>query len=135
MQLKFVVLVSVAIGMMTPSGALGHHSAVEYDRTKSVTVQATVVEFHYSAPHPQLLADAKDQNGKLVHWEIEIGPNPTGLARIGWGRQRAEAALTPGAVITLTIAPSKLNPAHGLAQKIVTAGGQQVFGVAVHQTN
>ena len=121
--------------VIAAGSAFGHHSAAEYDRTKSITMQATVVEFHYVNPHPQLFVDTKSEEGNIVHWDIEIGPNPAGLLRIGWGRQRSAAALKPGCVITLIVAPSKLSPAHGVAQRIVTAGGVQVFGAAVQQAN
>jgi hypothetical protein len=98
-------------------------------------MRAKVVEFRYVNPHPQLFVDAKDENGNLVRWCIEIGPNPTGLLRAGWGKKRSDAALAPGAVITLTIAPSKLSPVHGAAQKIVAASGEEVFGAATVQQN
>ena len=135
MQRKFGVLATVVFGLMVPPGVFAHHSAAEYDRTKSVTMQATVVEFRYADPHPELLVDAKGENGNVAHWSIEIGPNPAGLLRIGWGKKRADAALAPGAVVTVTIAPSKVSPLHGIAEKIVTAGGEQVFGVAIRQNN
>jgi hypothetical protein len=128
------ILLSAAI-LTGSKFAVAHHSAAEYDRTKSFTMQATVVEFRYANPHPQLCVDAKDENGNVARWQIEIGPNPAGLLRIGWGRQRSETALAPGSVVTVTVAPSKLNPTHGAAQKIVMASGEQVFGAAAAQQN
>jgi hypothetical protein len=53
--------------------ALAHHSAAEYDRDNTFTMKATVTEFRYSNPHPQLYLDTKDDNGNVVHWGIEIG--------------------------------------------------------------
>jgi len=129
-----LILVSAGI-LMGSMNAPAHHSAAEYDRTKSITMQATVVDFRYANPHPQLCVDAKDENGNVARWQIEIGPNPAGLLRAGWGKKRSEAALVTGSVITVTIAPSKLNPTHGIAQKIVIASGEQVFGAAATQEN
>ncbi len=135
MRLKFGVRVCVVFGAIAPLRVFAHHSAAEYDRTKSLTIQATVVEFRYADPHPELCVDAKGENGSISRWRIEIGPNPAGLLHIGWSKKRADAALAPGAVVTVTIAPSKVEALHGLAEKIVTAGGEQVFGVAIHQNN
>jgi hypothetical protein len=136
MRIYSLALISAFSGVVfVPASAVAHHSAAEYDRTKTITVQATVVEFRYVNPHPQLFVDAKDENGNLVHWDVEIGPNPAELLRIGWGKKRSNAALAPGSVITVTIAPSKLSALHGVAQKIITADGEHVFGAAVRFEN
>ena len=136
MRRKNVGLILAIAGMLVGSmSALAHHSNAEYDRTKSIKMQGTVVEFRYTNPHPQLFVDVKDENGTSVQWDIEIGPNPAGLLRVGWGKKRSEAALLPGSVIKLIVAPSKASPAHGAAKKIVSASGEEVFGAAAAQQN
>ncbi len=110
---------------------LAHHgTATSYDNTKTFTTQATVTEFRYANPHPQLYFDVKDEQGNVAHWSGEIAPNPAQLIQNGWGRKRSEAALAPGTAITITLSPSRVGmDAHvGLVQKIVNSGGEIVLG-------
>src|ERR1700693_5573395 len=87
---------------------LAHHgTATSYDNTKTFTTQATVTEFRYANPHPQLFFDVKDDQGNVVHWSGEIAPNPAQLIQNGWGRKRSEAALAPGTAITITLSPPR----------------------------
>jgi Family of unknown function (DUF6152) len=105
-----------------------HGTASSYDNSKSFTVEATITEFHYANPHPQLYFDVKDANGKVVHWSGEIGPNPAMLVQDGWGRRRSEQALMPGTVVTLTLSPSRSGSNVALVQKIVNSKGETVLG-------
>jgi len=108
---------------------LAHHgTGVSYDASKAYTVKATVTEFRYANPHPQLYFDVKDDKGNVVHWSGEIAPNPAQLVQVGWGRKRSEAALTAGTEVTLTIAPSFAGTPVGLIQKIVNAQGETILG-------
>jgi hypothetical protein len=108
----------------------GHHgTGVSYDNSKAYTVKATVTEFRYANPHPQLYFDVKDNQGNVVHWSGEIAPNPAQLVQVGWGRKRSEAALAPGTEVTLTIAPSFAGTPVGLVNKIVNAQGENVLGM------
>jgi hypothetical protein len=108
---------------------LAHHgTGVSYDSSKSYSVKATVTEFRYANPHPQIFFDVKDDKGNVVHWSGEIAPNPAQLVQIGWGRKRSEAALMPGTEVTLTIAPSFAGTPVGLIQKIVNGAGETVLG-------
>jgi len=129
-----LIIACVCMILLVPGGS-AHHSAAEYDRTKSITMPATVVEFHYANPHPLLFVDGKESNGNVVRWTIEIGPNPAELLRMGWDKKRSEAALAAGAMITVTVTPSKMNPSVGIATKIITGDGEQVFGGAIRLQN
>jgi hypothetical protein len=107
-----------------------HGTATSYENSKTFTTQATVTEFRYANPHPQLYFDVKDEQGNVAHWSGEIAPNPAQLIQVGWGRKRSEAALVPGTAITITLSPSRVGmDAHvGLVQKIVNASGELVLG-------
>ena len=110
---------------------LAHHgTATSYDNSKTFTTAATVTEFRYANPHPQLFFDVKDDQGNVAHWNGEIAPNPAQLIQNGWGRKRSEAALAPGTAITITLSPSRVGmDAHvGLVQKIVNSSGELVLG-------
>src|ERR1700747_1329802 len=104
-----------------------HGTGVSYDNSKAYTVKATVTEFRYANPHPQLFFDVKDDKGNVTHWSGEIAPNPAQLVQAGWGRKRSEAALTPGTEVTLSIAPSFAGTPVGLVNKITNSQGEKIY--------
>jgi hypothetical protein len=120
-------LVAAVLTIGTP--VLAHHgTGVSYDNSKAFTVKATVTEFRYANPHPQLFFDVKDEKGNVVHWTGEIAPNPSQLQQDGWGRKRSEAALAPGTEVSITLAPSRLGTPVALVQKIVNSKGEAILG-------
>jgi len=130
MKTKSVILFAlVAAVLMVGTPAFAHHgTGVSYDNSKTFTVKATVTEFRYANPHPQLFFDVKDEKGNVVHWTGEIAPNPTQLQQDGWGRKRSDAALAPGTEVTITLAPSRLGTPVALVQKIVNTKGEVLLG-------
>ena len=71
---------------------LAHHSfTAEYDYSKPVTLQGTVVKWELINPHGWITLDAKAPDGKVVRWAIETG-NPNALLRAGWRKD----SLKPG---------------------------------------
>jgi hypothetical protein len=126
----FVLCALSATLLMVGTPVFAHHgTGVSYDNSKAYTVKATVTEFRYANPHPQLFFDVKDDKGNVVHWSGEIAPNPAQLVQAGWGRKRSEAALTPGTEVTLTIAPSFAGTPVGLVSKITNARGENILGM------
>lgn len=131
MKLKLMVpLLGVALLMIAVPMLAHHGTGVSYDQSKAYSVKATVTEFRYTNPHPQLFFDVKDAQGNAVHWSGEIAPNPTQLQQDGWGRKRSEAALAPGTEVTITVAPSRLGTPVGLINKIVNAQGESILGLS-----
>ena len=131
MQSNLIVALRLGTALLIVTGLLfAHHGiATSYESSKTFTTQATVTEFRYANPHPQIYFDVKDEQGNIAHWRAEIAPNPPQLIQAGWGRKRSEAALAPGTVITITLSPSRVMDAHvGLVQKIVNAAGDLVLG-------
>ncbi len=131
MKTKLANMLALATALLMISTALlAHHgTGVSYDQTKAFTVKATVTEFKYANPHPQLYFDVKDDKGEVVHWSGEIAPNPAQLVQDGWGRKRSEAALAAGTEVTVTLAPSRLGTPVGLINKIVNAQGESILGL------
>ncbi len=124
MKLKISIVFALSAALL-----LAHHgTGVSYDSSKTYSVKATVTEFRYANPHPQIFFDVKDDKGNVVHWSGEIAPNPAQLVQVGWGRKRSEAALMPGTEVTLTIAPSFAGTPVGLIQKIINAQGETILG-------
>lgn len=131
MKAKFVRWSAFGAGLLLVVCApvFAHHgTATSYDNSKTFTVQATVTEFRYANPHPQLFFDVKDDKGNVTHWSGEIAPNPAQLVQDGWGKRKSEEALAPGTAITITLSPSRSGGPVGLVQKIVNSKGEPILG-------
>ena len=103
--------------------ASAHHSfAAEFDATRSLTVTGTVTKVEWTNPHARIYLDAKDESGKVVNWDFELGP-PNGLMRRGWTRN----SLKPGHVVTVTGFHSKTVANIGNARTVTLSDGRQVF--------
>lgn len=127
--LRLSLVSAVLVSMVIP--AVAHHgTGVSYDASKPITLEATVTEFHYANPHPQLFFDVTDVKGTVVHWSGEFYPNPAQLIQGGWGKKRSEAALTPGTKITITLAPSRAGTPVGAILKLLNDKGEVLLGVA-----
>jgi hypothetical protein len=108
------------IGSLAPLQA--HHSfAAEYDREKSITLTGAVTKVEWMNPHVYFYIDAKDQDGKVTNWAIELG-NPAGLVRRGWKKE----ALTLGGTVTIVGSLAK-NGSSRVNASSVTLDGKRLF--------
>jgi hypothetical protein len=71
----------------------------------------------------------KDDKGNVSRWAAE-GPDPAVLVQSDWGRKRTEAALAPGAEITITISPARNGKPIGEMSNIVLENGETVCGLS-----
>jgi len=83
-------LLKVAAGAgMLMAAALpvtAHHSfSAEFDATKQVTLEGTVVQMEWVNPHSWLTIDVPKADGTVERWHIE-GGSPSVLLRLGWNR-------------------------------------------------
>ena len=125
MQAKLAMRVGCA-ALVCAVVALAHHGTfVSYDSDHPVTLKGTVTEFRFTNPHMQLYFDVTDEKGNVTHWSSE-GPDPAVWVQAGWGRKRTQAALAPGAEITITLAPARNGKPVGTMSRIVLASGEQV---------
>ena len=73
MRKNLIPVFAVAIGLLIVSRpAFAHHGAAGYDMTKIVTLTGTVTKYDWSNPHILVYADAKDPNGTMQHWSLEL---------------------------------------------------------------
>jgi hypothetical protein len=118
--------VSIAVSMLaslSSLGALAHHSfSAEYDRDKPIKITGSVTKVEWTNPHARLYVDVKDDSGKVVNWDFELGP-PNGLMRQGWTRN----SLQPGHVVTVNGFLSKDEPHVANARSVFLPDGRQVF--------
>jgi hypothetical protein len=126
---RTVVLITLAVilgGVVTPHAH--HGSFISYDRDKQWTAVATVTEFRYVNPHAQLFFEIKDKDGKVTQWSGEMLPNPAQLIASGWSRRRANEALAPGTVVTVTALPAKAGGNAVLVTRVTNAKGEELLG-------
>ena len=63
--------------------AAAHHSMAGFDRTKTVSLEGTVVTFKWANPHSWIEIDVPGADGKVVRWNVEMTA-PAYLVRAGW---------------------------------------------------
>jgi uncharacterized membrane protein YgdD (TMEM256/DUF423 family) len=73
----------VAGFLLMTASALGHHGDAGRYEEKLTTVKGTVVQVQLANPHSMLILEVKDENGKAVRWQGELG-SPAQLKRLGW---------------------------------------------------
>ena len=127
--MKLNLICAAAIAIAVP--LIAHHgTGASYDLSMPITLKATVTEFRYANPHPQLYFDVTDEKGAVASWSGEFYPNPAQLIQGGWGKKRSEAALAPGTKITITLAPARAGTKVGAILKLVNEKGEVLLGVA-----
>jgi len=96
----------VALGIsLAGAGLRAHHSfPAFYFEDQSTTVEGSVVEFEYRAPHAWVRVTAPDAEGRMRTYGAEWS-NPARLARDGISKE----SLKPGDVVRITGSPGR-NP-------------------------
>jgi hypothetical protein len=83
MRTKLAVVIA-GLGVMLAAGPLWAHHAfsAEFDVTKPMKLQATLVKWEMVNPHSWFHVDVKGPDGTVVTWMIE-GGSPNQLIRLG----------------------------------------------------
>ena len=118
------VVLTVGTGLILATvPVLAHHSfAAEYDRNKPVTLTGPVTKVDWVNPHARFYMDVKDESGKIVSWEIELG-SPAGLIRRGWTRN----SLKIGASVTVAGYLAKDGSPLANSSTVTLSDGRRVF--------
>ena len=82
--------------------AYPHHSAVMFEKEKTITLEGVVKEFQYTNPHSWLLVDITNEDGTVTTWGFEA-EGPSTLLRAGIRK----GDLTPGTELTITGRPMR----------------------------
>ena len=118
---------TAAIAVVSVSGpAESHHSAAEFDYTKTVVVVGQVKEVQWTNPHSYLQVLAASADGTSTdQWGIEIGA-PGINVRMGWRKDSVKV----GDKLTLTIAPARDGRKFGTLRFLTFEDGRRLDGVA-----
>jgi hypothetical protein len=117
-----VLAAGIQLGLGSPAVEAHHSFAAEYDRDKTITVTGTVTKLEWTNPHARLYVEGKDETGKLLVWDFELGP-PNGLMRRGWNRN----SLKQGHTVTVSGFRSKTVAHIANARTVTLSDGRQVF--------
>ena len=82
---KRAILAVLATALWSTAAFAHHPFAAEFDMTKPLTLTGTVTKIEWQSPHVFAYVDAKDDQGKMANWKIELG-NPAELTKAGWTR-------------------------------------------------
>jgi hypothetical protein len=121
---KHLFILAAGLALATTAvPAIAHHSfAAQYDRNKPITLSGPVTKLDWINPHARIFVDAKDPNGKVVNWEIELGP-PAILMRNGWTR----GSIKIGETVTVSGSLAKDGSNLANATTVTLADGKRVF--------
>jgi hypothetical protein len=113
----------IAVALLVFGATLAaHHSAVQFDFTKTVSVTGVVMKFRAINPHMQLVLHVKDAKGER---DIEFeGHSTNNMYRSGY----RDNMIKVGDTITVTIAPLRSGVDGGYVTAAVTASGAK-FGL------
>ena len=90
--------------------AYAHHSqAAQYDTSKEVKIQGTLVQFQFRNPHTFIQVEAPDESGNMVRWSIEWG----GVGQLN-GQGVTRTTLKYGDPVIITANPSRTPNDHKL---------------------
>jgi hypothetical protein len=107
--------------------ASAHHSfQAEYDQSKPLTLVGKVTRVMTDNPHGWIYLDAKNAQGKVVNWALEL-PAPNVLRRNGFDRNIYETLLSSGEDVTVTAFAAKDGSKHAWAGGLTRADGATVI--------
>jgi hypothetical protein len=116
-------LTASALLLVAAGPALAHHSAAGIDVTKTLSADATLKQFMWSAPHAQIVVDYRDESGKDVELSVTTFA-PGMLIRQGFSPKD----FRPGDKIKLFWHPNRSGSPGGVLSKIVTSDGRTMTG-------
>ena len=97
------ILTTLGVALLPGTVADAHHSfPAYYFEEQTVTIEGTVIEFDYRAPHTWLHILAPDADGQMQRFSAEWA-NPQRLGRDGVTAER----IKPGDVVRITGSPGR----------------------------
>ena len=117
------VLAIVAAVLMAAATMSAHHSfAAEFDATRPVKFQGTVIKMEWINPHPWIHIEVKGPDGKETVWMIETAA-PNSLLRRGFNKN----SLPAGSVITVEGFQARDGSNRANGRELAFADGRKLF--------
>ena len=123
MHMKYIYSLIASFLLLSAHPALAHHSAAGIDTSKTLSADATLKSFAWSAPHAQIIVTYQDESGKDVELSVTTFA-PGMLIRQGFSPKD----FRPGDKIKLFWHPNRSGSPGGVLSKIVTADGRVMTG-------
>ena len=123
--MRMNVIIGLAIvGLVVAAAPVrAHHSfAAEYDANKPVTITGAVTKLEWMNPHARFYVDVAEADGKVTHWNFELGAIPV-LLKQGWRKD----SLKQGDLITVEGSMAKDGSKSANARSVVLSDGRRVF--------
>ena len=118
---KIPAIVIVLGGTLVGPQAPAHHSfGAEYDVQKPITLTGVLTKIEWTNPHTHIYLDVKDEQGKVVNWQLEGYP-PVALHRIGWKR---DVTMKVGDTLTVTGWRARDGGSWGHSREITLPSGE-----------
>src|SRR5437660_12784704 len=76
MKMSCFLIVAAGLILLGTPGFAHHGTGVSYDASNPVTLKATVTEFRYANPHPQLYVHVIDEDSNVALCSGEFYPTP-----------------------------------------------------------
>lgn len=104
--------------------AWGHHSTTMFDRDRTLTLEGSVKEIHWTNPHVAIYVDntGSAATAEKGTWVIEL-TSPGNLVRSGWTRN----AIKPGEQVSVIIYPLRDGTKGAALAKITVQSTGQSF--------
>ena len=126
--MKNLCLLTFGIGLLAVP-VIAHHSfQAEYDDGKPLTLVGKVTKVLADNPHGWIYLDAKNTQGKVVNWALEL-PAPNVLRRNGFDRSIYQTLVESGEDVTVTAYAAKDGSKHAWAGGLTRADGQTVISL------
>ena len=133
MRIRPAWIIAATLIVAAAAPVFAHHSfAAEFDASKPINLTGSLTKLDWINPHARLFIDVKGSDGKVVSWEVELGP-PAILLRNGWTKNSVKA----GDMLTVNGSLAKDGTNLANARTVTLADGTKVFAgsSAENQTN
>ena len=129
MSKRATVLTVLATSALLPAAAFAHHSfSAEFDASKVVHLEGTVVKFSWVNPHSWIYMDVMKSDGTVEHWKIEGGA-PSLLLRRGWNKDSVQ----PGVKVVVNAFQARDGALRGSARDVTFPDGRKLDAASSYQ--